>query len=141
MNRPALFLFCFVALVAACGPAASQPATPQAFAHSTQMIVVVTPGWDAVQGWLERFERADPHESWRYVGEPIPIVVGSKGMGWGIGIIDAGYPGVRVESEPTKIEGGWQVSRWRFRPWYRIRLRSPAPTRDQAALSRPHSID
>jgi D-alanyl-D-alanine dipeptidase len=69
------------------------------------MIVVVTPGWDAVQGQLERFERADPHESWRSVGEPISIVVGSKGMGWGTGLIDAGYPGVRVESEPIKTEG------------------------------------
>jgi D-alanyl-D-alanine dipeptidase len=32
-------------------------------------------------------------------------VVGSKGMGWGIGLIDAGCPGVRVESEPIKREG------------------------------------
>jgi hypothetical protein len=39
------------------------------------------------------------------VGEPIPIVVGSKGMGWGIGLIDAGQPGVRFEPEPIKIEG------------------------------------
>jgi D-alanyl-D-alanine dipeptidase len=54
---------------------------------------------------LQRFERADPHESWRSVGEPIPVVVGSKGMGWGIGLIDAGHPGVRIEPEPIKIEG------------------------------------
>ena len=105
MNKPALFLFCFVPLVAACVPAAPQPAAPQAFAHSTQMIVVVTPGWDAVQGRLQRFERADTHESWRPVGAPIAIVVGSKGMGWGIGLIAAGHPGVRIEPEPVKIEG------------------------------------
>lgn len=105
MNKLALFLLCFAPFVAATVPAASQPAAPQVFAHSAQMIVVVTPGWDAVEGRLERFERADPHESWRSVGEPIPIVVGGKGMGWGIGLIDAGYPGVRVESEPIKTEG------------------------------------
>ena len=69
------------------------------------MIVVVTPGWDVVQGRLQRFERADTRESWRAVGEPIAIVVGSKGMGWGIGLIDAGHPGVRIEPEPIKIEG------------------------------------
>jgi L,D-peptidoglycan transpeptidase YkuD (ErfK/YbiS/YcfS/YnhG family) len=105
MNKPALFLLCFAPFVAARVPAASQPAAPQVFSRSIQMIVVVTPGWDAVEGRLERFERTDSHESWRSVGEPIPIVVGSKGMGWGIGLIDAGYPGVRVESEPIKIEG------------------------------------
>jgi L,D-peptidoglycan transpeptidase YkuD (ErfK/YbiS/YcfS/YnhG family) len=69
------------------------------------MIVVVTRGWDAVQGRLQRFERADTLESWRPVGEPIAIVVGSKGMGWGIGLIDAGHRGLRVEPEPIKIEG------------------------------------
>ena len=105
MNKPALFLLCFALLVAARLPAASQPAAPPVFARSTQMIVIITPDWNAVEGRLERFERADPHESWRSVGESIPIVVGSKGMGWGIGLIDAGYPGVRVESEPVKIEG------------------------------------
>src|ERR1700742_4515104 len=105
MNKTALFLLCVAALVATHVLAASQPAAPPAFAHSTQMILVVTPGWDAVQGRLERFERADPHASWRSVGEPIPIVVGRKGMGWGIGLIAAGDPGVRVESEPLKREG------------------------------------
>jgi L,D-peptidoglycan transpeptidase YkuD (ErfK/YbiS/YcfS/YnhG family) len=105
MNRPAFFLFCFVPLVAACVPAASQPAAPQAFVHSTEMIVVVTPGWNAVEGRLQRFERADTHESWRPAGEPIAIVVGNEGMGWGIGLIAAGSPGVRIESEPIKREG------------------------------------
>ena len=105
MNRSALFLFCFIPLVAACAPVVSQPAAPQAFAHSTQMIVVVTPGWDAVEGRLQRFERADTHASWRPAGEPIAIVVGAGGMGWGIGLIAAGSPSVRIESEPIKKEG------------------------------------
>ena len=105
MNKPVLLLFFFAPLFAARVSSAAQPAAPLAFPRSTQMIVVVTPGWDAVEGRLELFERDDAHESWRSVGEPIPIVVGSKGMGWGIGLIDAGYPRVRVESEPVKIEG------------------------------------
>src|SRR5580698_4841961 len=104
MNKRALLLLCYVPL-AACVSAVSQPAAPPVFARSTQMIVVVTPGWDAVQGRLERLERADPHQSWRSVGEPISIVVGSKGMGWGIGLIETGQPGVRIEPEPVKIEG------------------------------------
>jgi len=39
------------------------------------------------------------------MGEAIPIVVGSRGMGWGIGLIGAGYPAARIESEPIKREG------------------------------------
>ena len=105
MNKPALFLSCVAVLVATRVLPASQPAVSPVFAHSTQMILVVTPGWDAVQGRLERFERADAHESWRSVGEPIPVVVGGKGMGWGIGLMGAGDPGVRAESEPIKREG------------------------------------
>ena len=73
MNKPALFVLCFAPLITACLPAVSQAAAPPVFARSTQMIVVVTPGWDTVEGRLERFERDDPHESWRSVGEPIPI--------------------------------------------------------------------
>jgi L,D-peptidoglycan transpeptidase YkuD (ErfK/YbiS/YcfS/YnhG family) len=99
-----LFLLCFGPLVAAHISAASE-AAPLVLPGSTQMIVVVTPDWDAVQGRLARFERAGPHEPWRPVGEPIPIVVGSKGMGWGLGLVDAASPGIRVKSEPIKMEG------------------------------------
>jgi hypothetical protein len=105
MNKLAFFLSCLAPLVVAPVSATSQTVPPPAFARSTQMIIVVTPGWDAIEGRLERFERADPHESWRSLGEPIPIVVGSKGMGWGVGLIDARSPGVRIETEPIKIEG------------------------------------
>jgi L,D-peptidoglycan transpeptidase YkuD (ErfK/YbiS/YcfS/YnhG family) len=69
------------------------------------MIVVVTPNWNTVQGRLVRFERADEHGSWHSVSDPISIVVGSKGMGWGLGLIAVSQPGVRVEGEPIKIEG------------------------------------
>jgi len=105
MNRSASLLLCVALFGAARVSTASQPAPAGAFARSTQLIVVVTPNWDAVEGRLERFERSDPRESWRSVGEPIPIVVGSKGMGWGIGLIGADSPGARVESEPVKREG------------------------------------
>ena len=105
MNKTVLFLWCLASLVAARVSAAPPPVAPPVLAHSTQMVVVVTSDWDAVPGRLERFERADPHESWRSVGEPIPIVVGNKGMGWGIGLIDARQPGVRIKSEPVKTEG------------------------------------
>jgi L,D-peptidoglycan transpeptidase YkuD (ErfK/YbiS/YcfS/YnhG family) len=105
MNISTLLLLCFAPLVAAHVSVAAETAASPAFPRSTQMIVVVTPGWDEVRGRLDRFERAGPHEPWHSVGEPIPIVVGSKGMGWGIGLVDAAAPGVRIKSEPIKMEG------------------------------------
>ena len=72
-------------------------------AGSTQLIVVTTSNWGAVTGQLQRFERV--HESWRSFGEPIPIVVGRNGMGWGIGLVAADDPNVRLASDPVKKEG------------------------------------
>jgi D-alanyl-D-alanine dipeptidase len=71
--------------------------------HSTQMLVVTTSGWNAVEGRLQRFERATAKEKWRPAGEPIAIVVGKSGLGWGIGVIDD--PGVRDTGDPVKKEG------------------------------------
>jgi L,D-peptidoglycan transpeptidase YkuD (ErfK/YbiS/YcfS/YnhG family) len=73
------------------------------FAESTQLIVVVTPNWGAVEGQLQRFERV--HEVWRPFDEPIPIVVGRNGMGWGIGVAAADDRTVRLASDPVKKEG------------------------------------
>lgn len=78
---------------------------PGAFAHSTQMIVVTTSDWTAVEGRLQRYERGAPHETWRQLGEPIPIVVGRNGMGWGIGVIATSDPTIRRASDPVKKEG------------------------------------
>ena len=75
------------------------------FVDSTQLIVVTTSNWGAVEGQLQRFERHSVHDPWRLFGEPIPIVVGVKGMGWGIGLVAADDPNVRLSSDPVKKEG------------------------------------
>jgi D-alanyl-D-alanine dipeptidase len=75
------------------------------FVGSTQLIVVATSNWGAVEGQLQRFERTTVHESWRPFGEPIPIVVGKNGMGWGIGLVASDDPNVRLASDPVKKEG------------------------------------
>jgi D-alanyl-D-alanine dipeptidase len=100
------FLMSLLLSAAGCLAVSAQVAAePDAFAHSTQMIVVTTSDWNAVQGRLQRYERSDPHETWRRVGEPISIVVGKNGMGWGIGVIATDDPGVRRASDPVKKEG------------------------------------
>jgi D-alanyl-D-alanine dipeptidase len=75
------------------------------FVGSTQLIVVATSNWGAVTGQLQRFERITVNEPWRPFGEPIPIVVGRNGMGWGIGLVAADDPNVRLASDPVKKEG------------------------------------
>ncbi|MGD0348677.1 MAG: L,D-transpeptidase family protein [Terracidiphilus sp.] len=75
------------------------------FAGTTQLIVVVTSNWDGVQGQLQRFERSRLHKHWRPIGEPIPIVVGRNGLGWGIGLAAANDPNLRFSSDPVKKEG------------------------------------
>jgi D-alanyl-D-alanine dipeptidase len=80
-------------------------AEPEAFTHSTQLIVVTTPDWNAVGGQLQRYERRAAHEPWRQAGAPIPIVVGKNGLGWGLGVIAADDAGVRRATDPIKKEG------------------------------------
>ncbi|WP_058187097.1 L,D-transpeptidase family protein [Terracidiphilus gabretensis] len=80
-------------------------AQSEVFTHSTQMIVVTTSSWNAVDGRLQRFERNTPNEKWKLTGKPISIVVGRSGMGWGIGLLATDAPGIRTASEPEKKEG------------------------------------
>jgi D-alanyl-D-alanine dipeptidase len=101
---------CFLASLAL-GAAASLAVSlsyagePDAFAHSTQMIVVTTSDWNGVEGWLRRYERGNSQEGWRQVGDPISIVVGSSGMGWGLGVVAIDDPRLRRPDDPVKKEG------------------------------------
>lgn len=76
---------------------------PDALAGSTQLIVVTTSDWNAVDGKLQRYERGTAHDTWHKVGEPISIVVGKHGMGWGIGIV--AIDDIHHPSDPIKKEG------------------------------------
>jgi hypothetical protein len=74
----------------------------RSLARSTQTIVVTTSNWNAVEGQLQRYERATTNEKWRPVGEPISIVVGKNGLGWGIGVLATDDSNFRVSSDPVK---------------------------------------
>jgi D-alanyl-D-alanine dipeptidase len=86
-------------------PAQSDAGKSDALARSIQLVVVTTSGWSVVEGRLQRYERATAHAKWRPVGEPIPIVVGKSGLGWGIGVIATDGSDVRLADEPVKHEG------------------------------------
>jgi D-alanyl-D-alanine dipeptidase len=105
MKHVSLLLCALVAGGCALKPVQARAAKPNPLAHSTQLIVVTTSAWDAVEGRLQRYERVTIHATWRPVGEPIPIVVGKNGLGWGIGLIATDSLNARVADEPVKKEG------------------------------------
>jgi L,D-peptidoglycan transpeptidase YkuD (ErfK/YbiS/YcfS/YnhG family) len=103
-----VYILLFVLSIAGwCVAAPAQAGTFKldALAHSTQMIVVITSDWNAVEGRLQRYERATVNEDWRPVGDPISIVVGRNGLGWGIGFVPTDDAHVRPGSDPVKREG------------------------------------
>lgn len=63
-----------------------------------QLVVVLTPNWDAPQGRLARFER-DAGGAWRAVGASVPVTVGRSGSAWGLGVHATPADG------PRKVEG------------------------------------
>jgi D-alanyl-D-alanine dipeptidase len=82
---------------------------------STQILVVTTEDWNAVAGWLQRYERANAHKGWKKVGLPFPVVVAKKGLGWGAGIAAESDFGVRGALDPVKQEGDMRAPAGLFR--------------------------
>jgi L,D-peptidoglycan transpeptidase YkuD (ErfK/YbiS/YcfS/YnhG family) len=70
-----------------------------------QLLVVVTPRWEATAGALRLYERPPRQTGWRLVASDIPVVLGAGGLGWGQGIHPASFSvsaagrGVPVKSE------------------------------------------
>ncbi len=84
-------------------PANSQDA-PVGSSHllsgANKAIVVITPDWNKVDGTALRYVRRG--NTWKSVGEPVPVVVGKNGMAWDPKIIAERrtmFPG------PVKREG------------------------------------
>lgn len=70
-------------------------------AAARQLVLVITPAWNSVDGRLSRYERDSGGRSpWRQVGESIPVVVGKNGLGWAAEFAD-GHNG----RDPVKREG------------------------------------
>lgn len=103
--KPVSFLLYFLSVIGWCVSSPAQPRKADAFAHSTQMIVVTTSDWRAIEGWLQRYERATVHEKWHPVGEPFSIVVGKNGLGWGLGVITTNDAEGGATFDPVKREG------------------------------------
>jgi uncharacterized protein YijF (DUF1287 family) len=71
-------------------------------AHITQLVVVLSDGFEAWHARLQRYERA-PGKPFRRVGAVLPAVLGAAGYGWGDGLHGQGAPHGR--EGPSKREG------------------------------------
>ncbi|MEP6618143.1 MAG: hypothetical protein ABJE47_02465 [bacterium] len=72
---------------------------PTLLASARQMVIVVTPGWDATSGTLRRFSRGNAGDPWQSAGAATAVVVGRTGIAWGDESL-ASAPG-----QPVKREG------------------------------------
>jgi len=52
--------------------------------ESSQLLMVTTANWNTKEGKLQRYEREG--QSWKKIGEPVEIVLGRNGLGWGLGL-------------------------------------------------------
>ena len=64
-----------------------------------QLVVVVTPDWNATAGILHRFTRDDRSAAWEGVGTAVPVVLGRTGLAWA----DASL--ASDATQPVKQEG------------------------------------
>jgi L,D-peptidoglycan transpeptidase YkuD (ErfK/YbiS/YcfS/YnhG family) len=94
----------------------AQAKEPRAFSSSTQMIVVTTDSWDSPQGTLRRYERERPGNPWQAVGQPITVMVGKNGLGWGAGVLKPPARDVHDPiNDPVKKEGDGKAPAGVFR--------------------------
>jgi hypothetical protein len=65
-------------------------------------VTVVSDDWNSFRAELRRYERS-PGQEWKPVGQPIAVVLGREGYGWGRGLHGGGAPARRPG--PVKREG------------------------------------
>jgi zinc D-Ala-D-Ala dipeptidase len=95
---------------AACAGALAQ-AADDPLKGSTQLVLVLTDDWNAVNGSLRRFERASPLAAWAPIGDRVAVVVGRSGLAWGRGLAaTAGDGPVKKEGDGRSPAGAFALS-------------------------------
>ena len=77
---------------------------------SEQILLVLTDGWDAVNGTMQRLERAGANGPWRIAGAAVAVVVGRTGLAWGRGLIAPGSGPVKREGDGKAPAGVFRLS-------------------------------
>ena len=92
MRRILIALACLVL-----APIAAAAPERNAWRDARQLVLVVTPAWDAAEGELRAYER-DGDGAWQPVGDATHVTVGRSGAAWGLGLH-------RTHAGPVKQEG------------------------------------
>ncbi|HUF63832.1 MAG TPA: L,D-transpeptidase family protein [Verrucomicrobiales bacterium] len=79
----------------------AQAAEPGLPAFARQLIVAVAEGWDSPRAVLTCWERSRARDPWRPVlfKETVPVLLGSGGMAWGLGVATSNDPSARFKKE------------------------------------------
>ncbi len=78
-------------------------------AESRQVLLVTTPGWNAVAAVLERYERTAAGTPWRAVGGRIPAVLGRNGLARGRGLATPPDGPVKREGDGRSPAGVFRI--------------------------------
>lgn len=71
--------------------------------NARQLVLVVTPGWDATQGELRMFDARG--ESWQPRAKPVAVSIGRAGSAWGIGLHEP-QPGLQKREGDGRSPAG-----------------------------------
>jgi len=95
MRFVSLLAFCFAA-----GTASGVDLSEAIPANCGQVVLVTSPDWSSTTGTLQRYERAEARAPWHTAGGPVSVLLGKRGMAWGLGLHSRSAP-----ETPQKVEG------------------------------------
>lgn len=73
----------------------------------TQCMVVLTDNWDTAKGKLYKYVKQGPWSKWTRDGEINDVLIGKKGLGWGIGLKDfSSFEGPKKKEGDLKSPAG-----------------------------------
>lgn len=81
---------------------------PAALASARQLVLVTTPDWNTVAGTLQTFERTSA-TAWTVVRDPVPIVVGKRGLAWDPGLATPTPGPVKAEGDGRSPAGAFAL--------------------------------
>jgi L,D-peptidoglycan transpeptidase YkuD (ErfK/YbiS/YcfS/YnhG family) len=73
---------------------------PEPLNSARRLVLVTSESLAATTGTARMFERASPQDAWQPAGPAEPVVLGGKGMAWGLG-----FHQLAAAEEPKKAEG------------------------------------
>jgi hypothetical protein len=64
-----------------------------------QLVLVTAPVWDSPRGVLRRYERERTGTRWREIGEARDVLLGERGLAWGLGLHEVPQDAARRKHE------------------------------------------